>query len=52
MDREMLTRARLTIEYEGKESLRRREEWKSRGVWMNNSTVSDFALPAPSLSVE
>ena len=52
MDKEMLTRARLTIEYEGKESLRRREEWKARGVWMNNSAVSDFKLPSPSLTVE
>jgi hypothetical protein len=52
MDKEMLTRARLALHYEEKESVRRGKEWKKRGVWMNNSAVSDFKLPAPSLQVK
>ncbi len=47
----MLTRARLSIEYEEKESARRGHEWKRRGVWMNNTAVTDFRLLAPTLSV-
>lgn len=52
LDKEMLTRARLSILYEEKESARRGHEWKQRGVWMNNSAVTDFRLLAPSLQVK
>ena len=51
LDKDMITRARLAIHYEEKESVRRARDWKRRGVWMNNSAVSDFSLPAPELDV-
>lgn len=47
----MITRARLAILYEEKESVRRGTDWKNRGVWMNNSAVSQFQLPNPTLEV-
>lgn len=52
LDKDMLTRARLALLYEDKESARRGNEWKKRGVWMNNSTVTDFKLPVATLNVK
>ena len=44
LENEVLARARLSVLYEQKESARRSEEWKNRGVWLDS-------LPSPALSL-
>lgn len=49
MEGEVLSRARLSIKYEEKESARRALEWKQRKLW--GSPTGDFKLPAPEVDI-
>jgi hypothetical protein len=44
VENQLITRARLSVEYERKEAARRTREWKSRGVWLSK-------LPPPELQL-